>query len=86
MGRFQYNGAISGSILNTPLVNARFYEHFGQIILTSTTAEFRIANYGTTDNDEFFLKLKIAGADPKSRRGLHVCFHHMMQDLTRSRL
>ena len=35
MGSFQYNGAISGSILNTPLGDARFYEHNGQITLAS---------------------------------------------------
>ena len=68
-------GAISGSILNTPLGDARFYEHNGQITLTndggqgvvtlaaaadpsqtpliSAAAEFRIANYGATDTDEF---------------------------------
>ena len=35
MGSFQYTGAISGSILNTPLGDARFYEHNGQITLAS---------------------------------------------------
>ena len=35
MGSFQYNRAISGSILNTPLGDARFYEHNGQITLAS---------------------------------------------------
>ena len=35
MGSFQYNEAISGSILNTPLGDARFYEHNGQITLAS---------------------------------------------------
>jgi hypothetical protein len=35
VGSFQYNGAISGSILNTPLGDARFYEHNGQITLAS---------------------------------------------------
>ena len=115
MGSFQYNRAISGSILNTPLGDPRFYEHNGQITLASdggqgvvalaaatnqtsahgvplateleatidtvalhaiqervddgtgraptpdpsqttlvsAAAEFRIANYGATDTDEF---------------------------------
>ena len=35
MGSFQFNGAISGSILNNPLGDARFYEHNGQITLAS---------------------------------------------------
>jgi hypothetical protein len=35
VGSFQYNEAISGSILNTPLGDARFYEHNGQITLAS---------------------------------------------------
>jgi len=35
VGSFQFNGAISGSILNNPLGDARFYEHNGQITLAS---------------------------------------------------
>ena len=35
MGSFRFNGAISGSILNNPLGDARFYEHNGQITLAS---------------------------------------------------
>ena len=35
MGSFRFNGAISGSILNNPLWDARFYEHNGQITLAS---------------------------------------------------
>ena len=35
MGSFQFNGAISGSILNTPLGDARFYQQNGQVTLAS---------------------------------------------------
>ena len=35
MGSFRFNGPISGSILNNPLGDARFYEHNGQITLAS---------------------------------------------------
>ena len=35
MGSFQFNGAISGSILNNPLGDARFYQHNGQVTLAS---------------------------------------------------
>ena len=35
MGSFRFNGPISGSTLNNPLGDARFYEHNGQITLAS---------------------------------------------------
>jgi hypothetical protein len=35
VGSFRFNGAISGSILNNPLGDARFYENNGQITLAS---------------------------------------------------
>ena len=35
MESFRFNGPISGSILNNPIGDARFYEHNGQITLAS---------------------------------------------------